>query len=116
MQDWQLEFEWLRIRHSIKEALGREDLPDLNAILLLIGVQEYGHIKEKFTKEEKQDLMHIGVCTLLSLDGYFEFKGRDEEGWPHFEEVAALKVSGVEAQEKLLMEKVIQYFDQTEEE
>ncbi len=40
--------------------------PDLEAILFLIGIQEFGQIREKFTKEQKQDLMHVAVCKLLS--------------------------------------------------
>ena len=40
--------------------------PDLEAILFLIGMQEYGQLKDKFTKEQKQDLMHVAVCLLLS--------------------------------------------------
>ena len=30
--------------------------PDMEAILFLIGIQEFGQIREKFTKEQKQDL------------------------------------------------------------
>ncbi len=35
--------------------------PDLETILFLIGIQEFGQIKEKFTKEQKQDLMHVAM-------------------------------------------------------
>ena len=77
MEDWQLDFEWLKVRHQIKDLFKRETLPDLNAILLLIGIQEAGQVKTTYTKEEKQDLMHVAVCTLLSQDGYFEFEGLD---------------------------------------
>ena len=83
MEDWELDFEWLRIRHLVKEATKRDTLPDLNGVLLMIGVQELGHWR-RFTKEEKQDLMHIAVCRLLSYDGVYEFIGLDTEGWPHY--------------------------------
>ena len=66
MEDWQLDFEWLRVQHFVKNALGRKDLPDLNSILFLIGIQELGRVQTRFSKEEKQDLMHIAVCRLLS--------------------------------------------------
>jgi len=39
--------------------------PDMEAILFLIGIQEFGQLKEKFTKEQKQDLMHVAVCSYL---------------------------------------------------
>lgn len=111
METWKLDFEWLRVRHIVKSAFGKNELPDLDAILFLIGIQELGHIKESFTKEEKQDLMHIAVCRLLSEDGYFAFAGRDADGWPHYENRRPVPVEGVEAQETLLKSRVIRYFD-----
>ncbi|MBK9043076.1 MAG: hypothetical protein IPN97_07710 [Saprospiraceae bacterium] len=75
MEAWELEFEYLRIRHFIKDKFGKTELPDLNTILLLIGIQELGKVSTtKFTKEEKTDLLHIATCRLLSQDGYYEFE------------------------------------------
>lgn len=110
MEDWELEFDWLRVRHWVKQALGRENLPDLNAILFLIGIQELGHWPEAFTKEEKQDLMHIAVCRLLSYGGHYAFAGRDADGWPHYEPRRPVPAQGVEEQETLLKIYAIQYF------
>ena len=58
-----------------------EKVPDMEGILFLIGINELGMMPErkKFTKEQKQDLMHIAVCTLLSREGYFEYEGRDDD-------------------------------------
>ena len=89
---------------------GKTDLPDLNSILFLIGIQELGQVRTKFSKEEKQDLMHIAVCVLLSEDGYFEFKGQDTDGWPHFEQVRPLDVLGPDKQESLLKKRIVLYF------
>ncbi len=114
MEEWELDFQWLRVRHFVKKTLGRTDLPDLNAILFLIGVQELGFVKRAFTKEEKQDLMHIAVCSLLSQDGYYEFAGRDADNWPHWKPSKIMRVEGVKEQEKLLKIKVIEYFSQME--
>ncbi|MBK9108576.1 MAG: hypothetical protein IPM92_09470 [Saprospiraceae bacterium] len=114
MEDWELDFEWLRIRHFVKERLGSDGLPDLNAILLLIGIQELGKLKlEKFTKEEKTDLMHIASCRLLSYDGYYALKGMDQDGWPHYELLKPFGLKGVNAQERYLKEKVIDYFKES---
>ncbi len=110
MEDWELEFEWLRVKHIVKDAFGKKDLPDLQAILFLIGIQELGDLRQDFSKEEKQDLMHIAVCSLLEEKGFFAFKGRDEDGWPHWEQIKALKLKGVEEQERMLKERIIQYF------
>ena len=111
MEDWQLDFEWLRVRHFVKDRFGRNELPTLNSILYLIGIQEANLNQKKFTKEEKQDLMHVATCHLMSMEGYFEFVGHDQDGWPHFNQVRVLPVEGVSAQERFLKECVIKYFE-----
>ncbi|MEO1514628.1 MAG: hypothetical protein AAFV95_06435 [Bacteroidota bacterium] len=110
MEDWQLDFEWLRVRHFVKDSMNRKELPNMNAILFLVGIQELGFTKQTYTKEEKQDLMHIAVCELLSQDGYYEFAGRDADGWPHYTTARSFQLKGVKEQERLLKEKLIQYF------
>jgi hypothetical protein len=112
VEDWQLDFEWLRVQHYVKDTLGKDALPDLNAILFLIGIQELGRVERAFTKEEKQDLMHIAVCTVLSKEGYFTFQGLDADGWPHYSQTRNLTVAGAKEQEKFLKEKIIAYFSQ----
>jgi hypothetical protein len=112
VEEWQLEFEWLKVQHYIKDVMGRSELPNLNSVLFLVGIQELGRLQEKFTKEEKQDLMHIAVCVLLSEDGYFEFQGKDADGWPHFSQIKPLDILGPKAQETLLRERVIEYFSE----
>ena len=112
MEIWELEFKWLQVRHYVKDTMQRDVLPDLNAVLFLVGIQELGYFKEKFNKEEKQDLIHIAVCMLLSYDGYYEFEGRDEDGWPHWKLLKPFVVKGAQEQEQLLMKRVIQYFEE----
>jgi len=109
MEAWELDFEWLRTRHMVKDRFGTSSIPDLQTILFLIGIQEVGEFRAEFTKEEKQDLIHVAVCTLLEPIGYFSFTGRDHEGWPHWEETKKFTVKGVDAQERLLKEQIIQF-------
>lgn len=111
MEPWELDFEWLRIRHQIKGQFGKTELPDLRSILFLIGIQECGFIKEAYTKEEKQDLMHVAVCSLMEGEGYYKYIGRDEDGWPHFDTLKAFTVKGVKKQEELLKKSIIEYFN-----
>ncbi len=111
MEDWQLDFEWLRVRNFVKNAMGSDKLPDLQAILLLIGVQETQQIREEFTKEEKQDLMHVAVCTLLALEGHYALEAYDEEGWPHFRLLSPPAFVDIKAQEYALKRLSIRYFD-----
>jgi hypothetical protein len=114
MEKWQLEFEWGRVRRLVKEAFRKDQEPGLDVILYLIGIQELGLIKRSFTKEEKQDLMHIAVCKLLSFDGYYEFIGKDQDGWPHWELIAKLPFDNLEEQECYLKQKIVQYFQNLE--
>ena len=115
MEVWELDFEWLQTRHYVKAAMNRSELPDLRAILLLIGIQEANKIQEEYTKEEKQDLMHVATCHLLTEEGYFEFVGKDDENWPHFTQIRMIPVEGEKAQEKLLKQGIIKYFKHVEE-
>lgn len=116
MENWELDFEWLRVQHLVKDAMRRDTLPDLNTVLFLIGIQELGRWKKNFTKEEKQDLMHIAVCRLLSYDDYFEFAGRDEDGWPHWRQVREMTAIAVTDQERMLKINAIRYFKDLETE
>ncbi len=116
MDEWQLDFEWLRVRHLIKERFRRDTLPDLNAVLFLIGIQELGRWQKSYTKEEKQDLMHIAVCRLMSNEGYYEFAGRDADGWPHWTPVRAMPKRDLREQELVLKTNVIRYFKEIEAE
>ena len=111
MEEWEFDFEWLRVRNYVKESFGRDHLPDLNAILFLIGIQELGRPQTSFSKEEKQDLMHIAVCRLLEPDGYYEFAGRDGDGWPHYRQIRKVPARGLKEQEFFLKQKIIQYFE-----
>ncbi len=85
---------------------------DLNAVLFLIGVQELGRGLQRFSKEEKQDLMHIAICKVLSLSGFYELEGTDDAGWPHWKLVKKLPHFDLLEQEKLLKMHVIDYFTQ----
>lgn len=104
----ELDLEWEFLVGKLTKLLGKK--PDLNAILFLIGVQELGKGKKRFSKEEKQDLMHIGTCTVLSQSGYYEFEGRDEEGWPHFKLKNPVPKLDLKEQEKFLQMHIKEYF------
>ncbi len=110
MEDWELDFLWLQLQHRLKKLTDSSSLPDLKSILFLIGIQEYGTVKKEFTKEEKQDLMHIAACSILEKEGYYKFVGRDEEGWPHWDVVKTFKIKGVNEQEVILKKNIIEYF------
>ena len=62
-----LQSRWWNLEAKLVERFGKK--PDLETILFLVGIQELGATDDKFTKEQKQDLMHIAVCTLLMPSG-----------------------------------------------
>jgi hypothetical protein len=103
------EQRWLDTQNMLRERFGKT--PDMEGILFLVGFNELGSPDEKFSKEQKQDLMHIGVCTLLSLAGYYEPLGKDVDGWPHFHELERPSLTGAKEQEQLLKECAVIYFE-----
>ena len=86
----------------------------METILFLIGIQELGDIRKKFTKEEKQDLMHIAVCALFRQSGYYELEGVDNDGWPHYRQLKALPPMEVAEQENFLKDHILLYFSDQE--
>lgn len=116
MEPWEQDFAYNRVRHLIQNRFGKGVLPNMDAMLFLIGVQEFGRWRTDFSKEEKQDLMHIAVCRLLAQDGHYEFVGRDDEGWPHYQLVSKIPPADLRAQEELLKARIVDYFNDLEEE
>lgn len=107
-----LQIRWLKLRIKIKEKLGIK--PEMEGILFLIGVQELGTARQDYSKEQKQDLMHIAVCTLLAQSGYYHLEGYDEEGWPHFKQLKPLPQFNLFEQESFLKDHVLLYFQNNE--
>jgi hypothetical protein len=105
-----LQTRWWTLEAKLVERFGKK--PDLETILFLIGIQEMGGKTEKFTKEQKQDLMHIAVCTLLMPSGYYELEKRDEEGWPHFRQLKPMPDMSPIEQESFLKDHVLLYFEE----
>lgn len=104
-----LQQRWWKLEAELVERFGKK--PDLEAVLFLIGIQEFGGIKEKFTKEQKQDLMHVAVCELLSPSGFYEMEGVDEDGWPHFKQLKPMPDMNAIEQENFLKDHVLLYFE-----
>jgi len=103
-----LQVRWLKLRLKLKEKFDIK--PDMNGVLLLIGVQELGRGPQKFDKEQKQDLMHIAICTILMESGYYRHDGFDEDGWPHFTQLKELPGHNMIEQENFLKDHVLHYF------
>jgi len=108
--DLTFDHQWRSLLKELSSNYGEE--LDLNAVLFLIGVQELGHDFRKFGKQEKLELMHIAVCTLLEPFGYYSAEGRDKQGWPHFKMNKGLPALNADEQERLIKEAMIAYFEE----
>jgi hypothetical protein len=109
-RDLDLERKWNALLEELNTLIGKKP-KDLNGVLFLIGVQELGMGKKVFSKEEKQDLLHVGICKVLSLAGYYVLDGLDKEGWPHWKLIKKLPHFDLLEQEKLLKLHVMEYFE-----
>jgi hypothetical protein len=106
------EFTWESLLDQLQELVGKRPV-DLNAVLFLIGVQELGRGPRRFTKEQKQDLLHIAVCRVLSLSGYYSHDGLDADGWPLWTLNKPIPFAGLAQQEEFIKMHVVRYFEQT---
>ncbi|MEM7548404.1 MAG: hypothetical protein AAF363_01930 [Bacteroidota bacterium] len=109
-KDLELQRRWSSLTKDIESLINKRP-KDLNSVLFLIGVNELGRGKKNFSKEEKQDLMHIGICKALSFSGFYELEGLDEEGWPHWKLIKKLPHFDLMEQEKFLKMHIIEYFE-----
>ena len=108
-----IQSRWWALEEKLMTRFGKK--PDMEAILFLIGIQEIGDFRTKFTKEQKQDLMHVAVCSLLSPSGYYELEMVDEEGWPHFRQLKPLPAFNFIEQENFMKDHILLYFENQEQ-
>lgn len=109
-QDIDLHRSWQLLLDRLEQLIGKKP-KDLNGVLFIIGMQELGQGPRRFSKEEKQDLMHIAICKALSLSGYYKLEGLDKDGWPHWKLVRKLPHFDLLEQEKLLKMHALEYFE-----
>ncbi len=107
-----LQARWWTLESKLIERFGKK--PDLEGLLFLIGIQEFGTIKDKFTKEQKQDLMHVALCSLLSRSGFYQLEGTDSDGWPHFIQLKEIPAMSLIEQEYFIKDHILLYFDEVD--
>jgi hypothetical protein len=105
-----LAIKWNKVEELVSQRFG-ENLNE-QSILFIIGLQELGKSKTDYEKEEKLDIIHIGICTVLSTLGYYQFIGNDDEGWPHYKNIKKLPIElEGENQGDFLKKAIINYFN-----
>ena len=108
----EVNFKWTQLQQRISTDFDT-DKPDIKVVLFLIGVQELGQGPQKFSKRQKEELMHIATCRLLSELGFYELEGSDQDGWPHWKLVKAIPSYSLLEQELLMKTLIVSYFDTT---
>lgn len=73
----ELDKKWKQVELFVKERF--DEVIDQQTILFIIGLQELGKILEEVKKEQKIDIIHIGICTVLGQYGYYQPIGIDTD-------------------------------------
>ena len=102
--------KWLALQEQIAKDFDT-DIPDIKVMLFLIGVQELGKGPKKFSKRQKEELMHIANCRLFSELGFYELEGLDQDGWPHWKLVKTIPAYTLLEQEMVLKSLMVTYFE-----
>lgn len=109
MQDTRVVSDWDILQKKLVERFGEK--MDYDSILFLIGLQELGKpFNKKYKKDQKLEVMHVAICTLLEPYGFYEYDGRDEDGWPHWTLKEQLPFLDAKQQNKLIIDSIIDYF------
>ena len=111
MKPAEVNLKWVKLQERIAEEFDNEK-PDIKVMLFLIGVQELGKGPRKFSKRQKEELMHIANCRLFSMLGFYELEGLDQDGWPHWKRVKVLPNYTLLEQELLIKSLMITYFEE----
>ena len=107
----QVNLKWGELQKRISTDFDT-DIPDIKVMLFLIGVQELGQGPKKFSKRQKEELMHIANCRLFSKLGFYELEGLDQDGWPHWKVTTAIPNYTLLEQEMIIKSLIIDYFDE----
>ena len=110
MKPAEINAKWKILQQKISKEFD-SDVPDLKVMLFLIGVQELGKGPGKYSKRQKEELMHIATCRLMSEMGFYELEGLDQDGWPHWKLVKPVPSFAMMEQEMLLKSLTINYFE-----
>jgi len=108
MIDKSFEDQWKELEERIAKDFGG-DL-DVQGILFLIGVQELGKGAQKFTKDQKLDVIHIAICRVLEPFGFYELSHSDQDGWSHYNSLKPLPNLKAGEQLKLMKQAILEYF------
>lgn len=105
----ELKLNWNRLVKVMSNRFADGESLDIDSILFIIGMQEVGLGYKRYKKDEKIDLIHVAIATLLQPYGYYEYVGKDHQGWPHFNKTSLLPNLKPGEQALLMKEAAINY-------
>ena len=70
-RDQELKMRWDMLIEFLSDRFSDGADVDVEGVLYLIGLQEYGKPHERFKKEDNVNLIHIGLCTILEPFGHY---------------------------------------------
>jgi hypothetical protein len=106
--NFELEKKWSELVNSLGKKEGEK--PSIDSVIFVIGLQELNMDMSKLTKDQKLEVMHVGLCAIFTPYGYYEPLGRDEEGWIHFKTVKKFPNLNQKEQEEVIKEAIIEYY------
>ena len=106
--DFEFEKKWRDLLVEVSENM--DEPLDMQSLIFMIGVQELNQGFVKLSKDQKLDVMHIAICTLMEPYGFYEYTGHDDDGWPHFRLVKELPVLKPDEQETFMKKAILGYF------
>jgi hypothetical protein len=110
MEDRYSEKDWQKIIDFFKTNFTLGETPSTETIFYLIGVQELGKGFSNFSRDDKINLMHIAVCSVLEPYGYYEKRGIDSDGWPVYVQKKSLPQMTGKELETFYRKAIINYF------
>ena len=108
--DFEFEKKWRDLLVDVSKEM--DEPLDMQSLIFMIGVQELNQGFVKLSKDQKLDVMHIAICTLMEPYGFYEYTGHDDDGWPHFKLVKELPVLKPDEQETFMKKAIIEYFEE----
>ncbi len=99
--------KWAKFKEIFKSNYG--EYPSLISGLFLVGLEQIPDV-DVLTKEQKQEVIHVGLCKLLAQDNLYTVSHYDNDGWPHFALSKHAKQMDIEKQENYIKQLLINYF------
>ncbi len=101
---------WAKLKEEFKTNYG--EYPSVISLLFLIGMEHTPIFGAELTKEQKQEVIHVGLCKLLEQEGLYVLAHHDEQGWPHFNATTKASKINIEKQENYIKQLLINYFNE----